>query len=84
MKKDMNQIVESFFAKKENVITTGLLEYLVREEFNKLLNEEAVAPIPKNFGIKSRKSQFLNLVGHRLLNQRLVQPLKFLLSRENS
>ena len=48
----MNQIVESFFAKKENIITAGLLEQLVRSQFNKLLKEEAAPAIPKNFGIK--------------------------------
>lgn len=54
MKKDMNQLVESFFARKENVLSTNLLEQLVRKEFSKLLNEEsyqdmAKAPAQKAF-----------------------------------
>ena len=34
MKKDMNQLIESFFAKKENVINASMLESLIRQQFD--------------------------------------------------
>jgi len=46
MKKDMNKLVESFFARKENVISSSVLEELVKQQF-KRLNEEATKDYSK-------------------------------------
>jgi hypothetical protein len=41
-KQDMNMMVESFFAKKENLLSESFLEELVRNQFKKLMTEQDV------------------------------------------
>ena len=36
----MNTLVESFFARKDNVVSASILEEMVKQQFSKLLKED--------------------------------------------
>lgn len=59
MKQDMNKLIESFFARKENVLSESAIEDLVRNQF-KLLREESYVDMAKSsagkgYGKKQKK-----------------------------
>ena len=55
MKKDMNMLIESFFARKENLISSSVIEEMVRRQF-KVLTEQGYVDMAKAPGSKGYKS----------------------------